>query len=271
MIELNKYRVLVTRPEEQAGHFLEMIEDHNGTAINFPTIAIAASPVTDKAKQLLKNLSQINIVIFVSVNAVEYGLQALKSLKIKFPEALIVAAVGQATAEALTAKKIQVDIVPDDNFSSEGLLATPELEEVAGENILLFRGQYGRELLSSELTKRYANVDSIECYQRVVPEFDVNPTIKDLKAGKIDAVTVTSATGVQNLFDMLGKNSNLLLDIPFVVASRRIAGFCEDFEINKISIADNAGDKAMLQALDELANAIDEPQYDEDEEEEELA
>ncbi len=125
MVELNQYRVLVTRPEEQAGHFLEMIEANNGTAINFPTIAIAASPLTEKAKQLLKNLSQINIVIFVSVNAVEYGLLALKSLKIKFPETLIVAAVGQATAEVLTAKKIQVDIVPDDKFFQRRIISHP--------------------------------------------------------------------------------------------------------------------------------------------------
>ena len=268
MLQLNKYRVLVTRPEEQAGHFLEMIEDHDGEAVNFPTIAIAASPLTDEAKQQLKNLSQINIAIFVSVNAVEYTLKALKSLKLKFPETLIVAAVGQATAEALTANDIHVDIVPDDNFSSEGLLSTPELEEVAGEKILIFRGQYGRELLSAQLTKRYANVENIECYQRVVPDFNVNPVVKDLKAGKINAVTVTSATGVQNLFGMLGKNSKFLLDVPFVVASGRIEEVCENFEIKNISIADNAGDKAMLQALSELANRVEEPESDEDEDEE---
>ncbi len=154
------------------------------------------------------------------------------------------------------------------NFSSEGLLATPELEEVTGENILIFRGQYGRELLSAELTRRHANVESIECYQRVVPKFNVNPVVKDLKAGKIDAVTVTSATGVQNLFDMLGKNRDLLLSVPFVVASRRIAEVCENFEIKKISIADNAGDKAMLQTLSDLANQEEDPEIDEDEEEE---
>ncbi len=270
MIDLNQYRVLVTRPEEQASHFLDMIEANNGSAINFPTITIAASPLTDAAKEQLKNLSQINIAIFVSVNAVEYGLKALKSLKLKFPETLIVAAVGQATAEALTKNNIQVDIVPDDNFSSEGLLSTPELEEVAGENILIFRGQYGRELLSAELVKRYANVESVECYQRVIPQFDVKPVVKELKAGSIKAVTVTSATGLNNLFEMLGKNSDLLLDVPFVVASRRIAEVCENFEINKINVADNAGDKAMLEAVSELANEPEDEQADEEEEEDYL-
>ena len=270
MIDLNQHRVLVTRPEEQASHFLDMIEANNGSAINFPTITIAASPLTDEAKQQLKNLSQINIAIFVSVNAVNYGLMALKSLKLKFPETLIVAAVGQATAEALTSNEIQVDIVPDDNFSSEGLLATPELEEIAGENILIFRGQYGRELLSVELTKRYANVDTVECYQRVIPEFDVKPTVKELKAGSIDVVTITSASGLNNLFEMLGENSDLLLDLPFVVASRRIAEECENFEIKNINVADNAGDKAMLEAVSELANQTEDDQPDEEEEEEYL-
>ncbi len=266
MIDLNEYRVLVTRPEEQAGHFLDMIESSNGSAVNFPTIAIAASPLTDKAKQQLKDLSQVNIAIFVSVNAVEYGLKALKSLKRSFPETLIVAAVGPSTAEALAANDIQIDIIPDDNFSSEGLLNTPELEEIAGENILIFRGQYGRELLSVQLTKRHANVDSVECYQRVIPEFDVKPVVKELKAGSIQAVTVTSATGLTNLFEMLGKDNELLLDIPFVVASRRIAEVCENFEIKRISVADNAGDKAMLEAVSELANQTEEDYLTEEDE-----
>ena len=90
MKELNQFRVLVTRPEQQADHFIKMIEESHGVAVNLPTIDIAASPLTDEDKDLLLNLAQINIVIFVSVNAVNYALQALKSLKLDFPENLIV-------------------------------------------------------------------------------------------------------------------------------------------------------------------------------------
>ena len=263
MIDLNEYTVLVTRPEEQAGHFVEMIDSNNGKAINIPTIEIAASPLDDNAKSILRNLSDINIAIFVSVNAVNFGLKALKSLKLKFPENLIVAAVGPSTAKALADNDIQIDIVPDDNFSSEGLLSTPELDEIAGEKILIFKGQSGRELLEAQLIKRYADVTTIDCYQRVIPKVDTKPIIKDLKAGLIDAVTVTSATGVVNLFDMFGKDNQLLTQVPFVAASWRIAEVCENQEIQRVTVADNAGDKAMLEALSELANEVVSPDEEE--------
>ena len=147
MKDLKEITVLVTRPGDQAGHFIDMINSNNGTAINLPTIDIAASPLNDEQKKKLHNLSEVNIVIFVSVNAVNYALKALKSLKLTFPENLIVAAVGPSTAGALQENNLQVDIVPENDFSSEGLLAMPELDEIAGEKILIFKGQYGRELL----------------------------------------------------------------------------------------------------------------------------
>ena len=266
MKDLNEFTVLVTRPEDQAGHFIEMINSNNGSAINLPTIDIAASSLSDKQKNKLRDLSDTNIVIFVSVNAVNYALKALKSLKLSFPENLIVAAVGPSTAAALQENDVQVDIVPEKDFSSEGLLATPELDDIAGEEILIFKGQYGRELLSAELVDRYAHVDSIECYQRVIPKVDTKPIIKLLKDGAIDAVTVTSVSSITNLFEMFGDDGKLLTQVPFVVASRRIAEACEDFEINFTTQADNAGDKAMLEALSELANRV--INTDEEEEEE---
>ena len=267
MKDLKEITVLVTRPGDQAGHFIDMINSNNGTAINLPTIDIAASPLNDEQKKKLHNLSEVNIVIFVSVNAVNYALKALKSLKLTFPENLIVAAVGPSTAGALQENNLQVDIVPENDFSSEGLLAMPELDEIAGEKILIFKGQYGRELLRSELMDRYAEVESIECYQRVIPNVDIKPIIKSLKAGSINAVTATSVSGISNLFEMFGKHGELLTDVPFVVASGRIAEVCEDYEIKKTTIADNAGDKAMLEALSELANWVT---ITEDDEEEEL-
>ena len=266
MKNLNEYKVLVTRPADQAWHFIDMINSNNGTAINLPTIDIAASPLNAEQKKKLHNLSDVNIVIFVSVNAVNYALKALKSLKLTFPENLIVAAVGPSTATALQDNNVQVDIVPEKDFSSEGLLATPELDEIAGEKILIFKGQYGRELLSAELIERYADVDSIECYQRVIPDVDTKPIVKLLKQGSVNAVTATSVSSISNLFEMFGKDGELLSAVPFVVASRRIAEVCDDYDIKRTTIADNAGDKAMLEALSELANRA--PSTEEDEEEE---
>lgn len=269
MIDLNGYKVLVTRPADQAGHFIDMINSSNGMAINLPTIDIAASPLNDQQKNKLRNLSDVNIVIFVSVNAVNYALKALESMELTFPENLIVAAVGPSTASALQQNNVQVDIVPENDFSSEGLLATPELDEIAGEKILIFKGQYGRELLSAELEERYAEVDSLECYQRVIPDVDTKPIVELLKTRSIDAVTATSVSSISNLFEMFGRDGELLADVPFVVASRRIAEVSDDFDIKTTTIADNAGDKAMLQALSDLANRVVETEEEAEEESEE--
>ena len=103
-----------------------------------------------------------------------------------------------------------------------------------------------------------------------IPDLDITPVVKLLKSNSVDAVTITSASGVSNLFELMGKNGKLLEDVPFVVASQRIGEVCESFNVASIHVADDAGDRAMLQALSDLAAQTESQQPEDNEDLEEM-
>jgi uroporphyrinogen-III synthase len=75
-------------------------------------------------------------------------------------------AIGRTTALALHTVSGQHIRYPLDREISEVLLQLPELQNIAGKNALILRGNGGRELLGATLTERGARVTFCECYQR---------------------------------------------------------------------------------------------------------
>ncbi len=106
--------VLVTRPRTQAADLVAAIEKEGGTTYCFPVIDIAALDQT-VVSAAASRLPKPDIVIFISRNAVEYGLQYTSGSKI--------AVIGPATAEAVAAAGHIVDIQPASGYDSEHLLA----------------------------------------------------------------------------------------------------------------------------------------------------
>src|SRR5690606_36810182 len=103
------------------------------------------------------------LVLFLSEHAVRLGLPAIAELP--WFGAARVLAVGARTAELLAEQGIGSELPAEP--TSEGLLALPALERVAGRRVLLVAGVGGRTLLAETLTTRGAVVVRNECYRRV--------------------------------------------------------------------------------------------------------
>ena len=73
---LSGFRVLVTRPEHQADEIVAAIEDAGGEAIQFPVIDIEPHESADVSR-CLETLPTADITIFISTNAVMYGLHCV--------------------------------------------------------------------------------------------------------------------------------------------------------------------------------------------------
>src|SRR5436305_724679 len=82
-------------------------------------------------------LSSYDIAVFVSANAAEYGVPD----PARWPPSLRVFAPGPGTAQALASVGLAHARIPITTFDSEGLLALPELRDVNGKRVLIFRGQ----------------------------------------------------------------------------------------------------------------------------------
>jgi len=76
--ELAGLRVLVTRPEHQAGTLEAMLQSHGADTTCFPVIAIKAITPSAETLRLLTQLDSIDFAVFISPNAVSHGLLQLQ-------------------------------------------------------------------------------------------------------------------------------------------------------------------------------------------------
>lgn len=233
--------VLVTRPAVQGAVLAANIAALGGKAVVLPAIDIV--PVTAMVS------GSHELVIFVSVNAVEHGAKLINRTT-----TTRIAAIGRATATALAAVQMAADIVPESGFDSETLLAHPDLRLSPGSRVLIVRGTGGREVLQETFTSQGFSVETLDVYRRVLPALD-EKLRADLEAswatGGIDIVTATSVETLRNLTALLSEyGRELLRATPLVVASRRIMqaaiamGLCAE-----CVIAAGADDQSIVGAL----------------------
>ena len=211
---LTHCRILVTRPETSAKELCDLIEAAGGTAIHFPVlriIAIEPNLIADEFGQI----TNPDIVIFVSKNAVKHGLNILGIEKSKL------AAIGPTTVAAIQEQKLTVHIDPGNKFDSENLLNHAAMQNVENRNILIVRGQSGREILGKTLQKRGAKVSYISVYKREhnkLPRKQIAALDTAWQADNIDYVTVLSVATMESLVNQLMPTSVKLLHRTMLVA-----------------------------------------------------
>jgi uroporphyrinogen-III synthase len=240
--------VLITRPARQAGGFAQKIAALGGTPAIFPAIAIR--PPADPAELARAHavLDTYDIAVFVSANAVEYGAPDPR----RWPAKLLAFAPGPGSAEALAAVGIAGARIPATTFDSEGLLALPELSDVRGKRIVIFRGDGGREHLGDALRARGAHVDHVACYRRARPESGGAGLAEAFREGRIDAVTITSSEGLDNLWTLADHAIRTAWrGLPTFVPHPRIAGHARGLGLAVVETA--GGDAGLLAGLVEWA------------------
>jgi uroporphyrinogen-III synthase len=216
-------RVAVTRPEGQAAGLAQGIRAAGGEPLLIPAIEIRELEDLRPFQAIADRLGSFDVAIFVSRNAVRKALAMLRARRggRPWPARLAVATVGQGSREALEAEGFSGVIAPNAQSDSEALLALPELGAVNGKRVVIFRGDGGRRLLGDVLAKRGAVVEFAACYRRVRPEAGLPPAFWPRG---VDAVTLSSAEGLENFLYMLGEGgAQRLAQTPFFVPHRRIA------------------------------------------------
>ncbi len=235
---------MVTRPREQAAQLAASIEKLGGSCIRLPLLEI--SPLADdtQLRALLARLHEYQLAIFISPNAVRYGMEAIHRAG-GLPTSLHVATVGPGSAQSLHDLGVKNVMAPQHQLDSESLLALPDLQTVRDKRVVIFRGESGRELLGDTLKSRGATVEYAACYRRGKPQHD----IAGLLAAQPDALTVSSSEALLHLHDMLVPAvKEQILSLPLFVAHARIATAAQKLGWRNI-IATTDGDNGLLSAL----------------------
>lgn len=253
--ELNGKTVLVTRPAHQAAPLCRLIEQAGGKPLLLPALLINDRSTQPDITQRLARLDNYQLVIFISPNAVNIGLEAIERHGLDINKPLL-ATVGKGSARALQQRLgRQPDLIPEGSYDSEALLALPQLQQVKGQSILIVRGEGGRELLADTLRSRGAVVDYAEVYRRDCPL----PPADGNWLEQADIITVTSGEALQNLLTMTPPTRHdMLYNMPLVVISQRCAELARQLGFRQPPmVTAMATDKAIVDALIAWADSRD--------------
>lgn len=242
--------IVITRPAHQAQALSQGIKAAGGDVCLFPTLEIIPTSPSQQHKDTIQKLDKFDIIIFISPNAVDHGLNFIS----KLPTNALLATIGQGSANQLKRKLGKdPDIVPAENFNSEGLLATNAMQNVENKRILIVRGNAGREVLKQSLEKRGAIVEYLSVYQRMKPATDSTDLEQYLQNSQVAAIVITSAQSLKNLLEMTPKKAiNQLLQTPLLLIHQRLVNIAKEAKFTgKLMVATQANDEAMIKTLKE--------------------
>ncbi|MBU3551516.1 uroporphyrinogen-III synthase [Polynucleobacter sp. MWH-Berg-3C6] len=187
--------IIVTRPSGQGRQLIEMLTnaiEQSGVAkrslpeiVSLPLLTIVPKADDHLADHIATALTDTDLAIFVSPNAIECVMRLLERDWQEFSKKIIpVGVMGGSSKLALQNHGIGEEknptpvIIPQNNeqWDSEGLWQ--ELQALGWDwskkKVIIFKGEGGRDWLADTLTKAGATVDAISTYTRVPLDLD-NP------------------------------------------------------------------------------------------------
>jgi uroporphyrinogen III methyltransferase/synthase len=225
-------RVLVTRARDQATGTAALLRDHGAEPLVVPTIDVR--PASDPAP-LMRALADLRAgsygwVAFTSANGVEHAWRALtrSGADARAFAGARLAVIGPATARALERHGLRADVVAKE-FRGEGLAEEmlralsqgrePRQAMVEPVRVLLARAARARDALPEALRAAGCIVDVVAAYETHPPPPEtLGALVRDLEAFRVDAVTFTSSSTVENLCDLLGRRAPALLERPRIAS-----------------------------------------------------
>lgn len=254
-LPLHGQSVLVTRPLEQNQNLAAKLHQLGAIPILFPCIEIVATDFHALLSNESFDIHDTDIVIFVSVNAVRYGMLKTTKISNKLPHSVQFAAIGAASCEQLEMAGASQIITPSKQFDSAGLLQLNVFQQVSDKNILIIKGVGGRTELFDALTQRGAKIACIDVYQRQAPQHTNQSVFKQT----IHVSLFSSSESVDNILNITPESfHSALFNSQVIAGHQRIAEKVTSLGFKKLPIiAANPTDTAMLAALVNWTNTME--------------
>ncbi len=212
--DLRNCRLLVLRQPEDSQQLSKLVSNLQGRCLNWPALTLQKTTTPTNEQQQIIN--QADIFIFISKPAVNFGVEWIE----KNQQAQILT-VGSGTAGQLKDKSGKIASYPQQE-NTEGLVEMEALQQINDKNIVVFKGEKGRNSLQQQLVKKGANTTNINLYRRQAATMSATVASR-IEAFSPNFVHVTSVAVAQSLdkanqkFKLLDKQNVILL-----VASERI-------------------------------------------------
>jgi uroporphyrinogen III methyltransferase / synthase len=227
--------IVITRPDAQAEELSELLRAKGARVIHFPVIRIAPPESWAELDRAIASLEGYRWIVFTSANGVSHFFRRLREQgrDIRDLKGIKIATIGPATAAAIEARGIRVDLVPEE-FISEGVVKAFSGEDLRGSRVLLPRAKEARDVIPEGLAQMGAICDVATAYRTVRSERNSAELEPFFVEGKVDAITFTSPSTVTNFLGIMGKDFHLPARVrvacigPVTAQAARKAGFTVD-------------------------------------------
>lgn len=197
--DYSHWPVVVTRDEPADGPLSRELRALGLQVLGWPVLSIGPAHDDDALELALQHLNQFEWLVFASQHAVA---EVVRRVPVP-PAYLNIAAVGERTAQALSAAGWLVTAVPADQ-TAEGLVALLCPQLTPGAKMLFPAGSRSLPTLREGLTAAGAVVTQVEAYATQASALDVTGCQDWVQRCAIGAVTFTSPSAVAELDRALG-------------------------------------------------------------------
>jgi uroporphyrinogen-III synthase len=234
--------VVVTRPAGQGRSLADRLRSLGAEAIEAPAIELQGAEHPAHLDRAVAEAAggEFDWIVFTSAAGVRAWFERAEGLGAERPPALV-AAVGDATAEALRGGGIEPDLVPDP-FTTEAL--GRRFPRGRG-RVLLPRADLASTDLEDALREKGWMPVRLDAY-RVRPAEALPPEAEDaLRRGRVDAITFTSPSTVEGFVRLAGAISGpaVVCIGPVTAAAARRSG------LSVAAVADQHTEDGLVDAL----------------------
>lgn len=243
--------ILITRPDERGQQLAEKLAERGVFALHQPLFSTEKGQDLASLPSLIARLNPGDMIFAVSRSAVDFACAALKETGFSWRSDLHYFAVGQGTAHYFCAQIEQAVRYPIQSENSEGLLALPEMQQLAGKQVLILRADFGRAYFGEQAAQRGAIVQTVECYRRVMTPHLAEQLSLAKRTG-IETILITSGDILTTLVEQTTESDQTWLrSCRLVVIGQRLAALARHYgwPADKIQISIRAENPHLLEFL----------------------
>ena len=197
--------MLITRAQKQANSLANLLQKHGAEVVEVPFIEMIPPDSWAELDESLRHAIDYDWLILTSVNGVAAFFERAGHLGVTIDELqhLKIAAIGPATADAISDHGLVVDVVPD-LYVAERVVHALRRKVQPGERVLIVRAKVARDVIPQELARMGAKVDVREAYQTIIPE-GAREKLAAVLTGSSppDVITFTSSSTVENMMQIV--------------------------------------------------------------------
>jgi uroporphyrinogen-III synthase len=255
-MSVSRGAVVITRPRAQAASLAAAVAALGRTAVLLPLLEISPLPDQGHLHSVLAGLAEYALVAFVSPNAIDAAFAHIPA----WPAGVALAVLGEGSRAALAAHGVTdanariASPGPEAASDSESLLRTLDLAALAGKQVLIVRGESGRELMADGFAAAGAQVTTVAAYRRRVPPLDaaLAAQLHRLLDGPNDWI-VTSSEALRGLMALVAQlepasSVSKLQQQHWIVPHARIAESARALGLYRVTLS-GSGDVRLLAAL----------------------